>query len=337
MKRIVFVFTFALFPLSALSGFGDLQKGVAVTDGNLNELAQTSWEYAKASTTQEKFGDGFARAFLKVKDSNDLYSLSGSGKLYLTDSETREVLGHWPLTRWENEYIWPALRARYKRFGGGIPDLIMPRNAGSSGFPGCFVKSPLRFGDLDGDSVNELVLFIGNDLLVFSPEKENIIFGSSLSVDDWMSKESSENYYELYHGVRADSPQYQSVIASNSVGAAKGAQAPGYRGHSKLFFGDFDDNGKRDIVVWKKLYESLLRDDPNQGFRLIEQRWLHYEARPEGYHEGDVDEETIRSWLSEDNLRWPDGFPSESECEGEQGQLIPEMHDPLLNDPEVLP
>ena len=34
--------------------------------------------------------------------------------------------------------------------------------------------------------------------------------------------------------------------------------------------------------------------------------------------------------------QWQKGYPTLSEYPGEEGQPIPEMHDPLLNDPEVL-
>jgi hypothetical protein len=36
------------------------------------------------------------------------------------------------------------------------------------------------------------------------------------------------------------------------------------------------------------------------------------------------------------NLTWSKGYPSKSECAVEEEQLIPETHDTLLNDPEVL-
>ena len=44
----------------------------------------------------------------------------------------------------------------------------------------------------------------------------------------------------------------------------------------------------------------------------------------------------IQSWLLAKNLTWQKGFLSKSECAGQEGQLIPEIHDPLLNDPDVL-
>ena len=62
----------------------------------------------------------------------------------------------------------------------------------------------------------------------------------------------------------------------------------------------------------------------------------HYSLIDSEYKLQDTSAETVQNWLSTKNLTWQKGFPSLSECEGEEGQLIPEMHDPLLNDPDVL-
>jgi hypothetical protein len=48
-------------------------------------------------------------------------------------------------------------------------------------------------------------------------------------------------------------------------------------------------------------------------------------------------EQPVKGWLTSNNLTWwKKGYPSKSECAGQEGQFIPEMHDPLLNDPEVM-
>ncbi|TCS40645.1 hypothetical protein [Reinekea marinisedimentorum] len=83
-----------------------------------------------------------------------------------------------------------------------------------------------------------------------------------------------------------------------------------------------------------------------EGFSLIGQSFVHYERDLEAqwtstvvtgqYLPQETDEATIQSWLSDKALTWSKSYPSVSECEGEEGELIPEMHDPLLNDPDVL-
>jgi hypothetical protein len=90
--------------------------------------------------------------------------------------------------------------------------------------------------------------------------------------------------------------------------------------------------------VWRKLYLSKLLSEPVAGFDKVSDTYYHYERKVTGEYElkTDTAPETIQGWLTSKNLTWQSGFPSKSECAGQEGQLIPEMHDPLLNDPDVL-
>lgn len=63
---------------------------------------------------------------------------------------------------------------------------------------------------------------------------------------------------------------------------------------------------------------------------------LHYAMVDGEYQQTATPESEVKDWLEENNLTWQKGFPSHSECPGEEGELIPEMHDPLLNDADVL-
>jgi hypothetical protein len=54
------------------------------------------------------------------------------------------------------------------------------------------------------------------------------------------------------------------------------------------------------------------------------------------YQKQPTDSATVKNWLTTRHLTWQKGYPSRSECPGQEGQLIPEMHDPLLNDAEVM-
>ena len=72
-------------------------------------------------------------------------------------------------------------------------------------------------------------------------------------------------------------------------------------------------------------------------FEKLSDSHLHYKKVNNEYQlQTDTAPETIQGWLTDKNLTWQKGFPSKSECAGQEGQLIPEMHDPLLNDPDVL-
>src|SRR5690554_1852325 len=343
MNKIVFLLLVTFLPFVYAGNFS-LQKGVGVNNTNLHELAQTSWEYAKSSTTQKKYDDGFAVAFLRVAGLTDLYSLSGSNKLYLTNFDTRDVLGNWPLTPWAYLSPPPELIAQAEEY-----DTIVDDFAGSLGYQvGCLSTAPLRYGDFDKDGRSELVLFIGNTLTVFSPDYGRTIFSTWLSLNDWLTAEDSLEYYleeDFSVNKKPENPQYESRIAHKRY--YQSVHVPGYRGYSKIYIDDFNKDGNTDILVWKKIYLSKLEKDPQRGFDLVRDEFAHYsrdltaqqksEAGVTGeYLPQDTRPETIQNWLSAKNLTWQKGFPSKSECAGEEGKLIPEMHDTLLNDPDVL-
>jgi hypothetical protein len=109
--------------------------------------------------------------------------------------------------------------------------------------------------------------------------------------------------------------------------------------YAKVYFSpdlEGDQNGPN-FLVWRKRYQSREADDPVNGFELTDESLDYYERQEDGvYARSDRPEEISRQWLAERDLTWAKGYPNYSECEDEEGQLIPEMHDPLLNDPEVL-
>ncbi|WP_283789719.1 hypothetical protein QNI23_004305 [Bermanella sp. WJH001] len=349
IKKIIYVLLFI--SNYSMANFEILQKGISVTDNNINELATTSWEYAKSSTTQKKFNDGFASAFFMKEGTIDLYSLSDKPALYLTNFETREVLGNWPLTtpyscddggddcelnwwvgRWsDQEFLEPLLKERIQRNSGGNIQ-VMPDGLG------CFNKTPLRYGDIDGDSKNELVLFLNDNLLIFSPEKQKTIF---LSLYNLLGDHTSlEDTIEQYTVSDPTNPQHVSSLASNSGSAFENPAAivdPAYKVYAKHYVQDFDNDQNNELVVWRKFYESRLQGDTVKGYKKISDTYLHYKKVNGEYQlQTNTTPETIQGWLSTKNLTWQKGFPTKSECAGQEGQLIPEMHDPLLNDPDVL-
>jgi len=178
---------------------------------------------------------------------------------------------------------------------------------------------------------------LGFDLLIFSPQRNKVVFAQTLGLNEWLNEEDTRNYFIGAGALQPTSPWFQSAIEAGRSGTSRGNQKPGLRGYSKFYFGDYDDNGSADILVWRKLYRSRLRTQP-MGFDKLTDTLLHYEQTDQGYVRRDDDDEAarVRNWLTTNNLTWQSGFPSKSECPGQEGELIPEMHDPLLNDPEVL-
>jgi len=275
---------------------------------------------------------------------DEWYSLNRRLNIQGGDVANQEYLGNWPLTPWAYNQQPKEITDRADMHGT-IADSFV---AGTKYPVGCYGDTPLNYGDLDNDGTNELILFMGNTLVAFSPQYGRTIFSTWLSLNDWARAEENQSYYEGEYGENlktAEDPQYDSNLVHN-----RGRQedhVPGYRGYSKIYVGDFDKDNNIDILVWRKMYISKMENDSQRGFTLIRNEWNHFErdlaaqkASTVGvtgeYLPQDTAQETIQNWLAAANLTWSKGFPSKSECPGEEGKLISEMHDPLLNDPDVL-
>lgn len=330
-----------------------LEKGVAVTDENLNALAKTSDEYDVAFSNQIDFGDATVRAFILLEDKRRLFSLSDEKILYLSDFVTRKPLGSWSIAGYpedvrmfgERLVAAPYIAADYgEEYTENTPMESLEFNeppsylfdkAYQDGL-GCFQRSPLRFGDIDKNGSNELVLHIGNSLVLFSLSTHKVIFSMGWRSQDEVLRESYPEQEELGEGIdfnAADAPQF---IAESGVYPLIIPFLPARRSYAKSFYDDFDKDNAKDILVWRKLYESRLNDDPVRGFNLIGEALIHYELNANRYVLQKTNEKEIRGWLVESGLKWRDGYPGVSECETDNGALIPDMHDSLLNDSDLL-
>ena len=76
--------------------------------------------------------------------------------------------------------------------------------------------------------------------------------------------------------------------------------------------------------------------ETKKGFAKKDELLVHYALVDGEYKKQSTSANTIKGWLATRQLTWQKGFPSQSECPGAEGKLIPELHDPLLNDPDVL-
>lgn len=235
----------------------------------------------------------------------------------------------WWAGRWEEEVLENSARAMAYRW-----EIVGDAKIGPCG---CISIKTLKYADFNQDGIYELVLLNVNnefadviDFIVFSTSVHKTIFSSLLygndSIDDTnhsavhchtQNKPQEPQFWQK-------SDQYQRCMES------------AVKAFAKLYFSDFDADGAFDILVWRKLYESRLNADPVKGFIKKSDTFVHYKLVNGEYKKQETDQATIKSWLSAKQLTWQKGYPSKSECPGQEGQLIPEMHDPLLNDPEVL-
>ena len=133
--------------------------------------------------------------------------------------------------------------------------------------------------------------------------------------------------------LRGGTSEYQ---YSYDEGRSPPSLSMGYRTFGKHFFGDLNDDGKQDIILWRKYFESLKQGDAKKGFVKKDELFVHYSLVDGEYKKQSTAADTIKGWLAAKQLSWQQGLPSRSECPGQEGQPIPELHDPLLNDPDVL-
>jgi hypothetical protein len=270
---------------------------------------------------------GYSPYFAYESEPNLFFTLSGSGRgVGSYDFNSSKPPVGWGLTRWPQELQNKKVSEMYTL--GSDPEYAQEYHHTTSSKPvlGCLSHSPLRYGDLDDDGKSELVLFLGQvgkvlDLVMFNPDKEKIQFSARVIFTDATDWDYGDNFKYQY--------------ASN-FNMSKGAYI-GSKTYAKVFMGEFDGNeSSPDIIVWRKHYTSLSKNTSTKGFKLASQNYQFYTLK-EGEYQLQISlEAQIENWMSEYELTWSKGYPSKSECAGQEGQLIPEMHDPLLNDPDVL-
>ena len=350
--RIVFTSIFLLLSANAWPHILTLYKAFPADRG---KTPMTEEQAAAAKVISEvllsnvsREHSGYAIAYTNVGGGSDWYVLFDSLSLYGVDVSAERNLGTWPLTRWEGDTYLPDEITREYAIYGIEPDsedfypaslAVYAAEQADQQF-GCLTSTPLRYGDFTGDGSAEVVL-MGDDIAVFSTQKQKVIFTQRIRINDWMSADEQERVYgedfaELMMLHEEDYPQYFSQMTYDRMSGPKLYASIAYRGYGKLFHGEFSGEGNRDVLAWHKFYGSLMSSSETQGFERISEAFVHYRLVNGDYQREETPEDTLRSWLIANDLTWQSGFPTYSECPGQEGQLIPEMHDPLLNDPDVL-
>lgn len=346
--RICFFSVLLFISLPVSSQMLSLSQGVGVTTENFALLAQTSLPLSVARSGQRTVDDPVVRAFYYSEDGGIVYSLSERVKLYATQYSNRNLIGSWPLSqnvcsedstcrswwngRWAADETLEAEVIDTYHSGMGWADLLSE----PTDIMGCMQRIPLRYGDINQDEKAELVILLANgysvDFVIFSTEKNKTIFAGKLDFNDAVKPEDVPEY------LLPEDPQkqYQYWLRSGADLDRGAAMRPALKSFAKLYFGQFDGDSYHDILMWRKLYESRLLSDPVRGFSKKEEVLVHYKLIDGEYKKQPTEPSVIQGWLNAKSLTWQKGYPSKSECPGQADQLIPEMHDPLLNDPDVL-
>lgn len=337
--------------------FENLQNGIGITEEVDSAIRNTSIPYAVARQGQRTADNNeLVKAFIEVGDA--VFSLSSIPDLIKTNISNRELLGHWPLGtteicdvskgckstwwqgRWREEELLEAMSIdRLENLYGGLAFADAYAADGyrqSLDIMGCMQHKPLRYGDIDGDGKPELVIMLAQrysiDWIIFSPAMGKTVFAIKPDINDAVSHNNVE---QILIPSSTSAKLYQYWMESERDKATP-LYYPALKSYAKLYFGDFDADGAYDILVWRKAYDSRLVSDAISGFELKSELYAHYKKVNGEYRLQTTDAETIQQWLADKTLTWQKGYPSKSECAGQEGQLIPEMHDPLLNDPEVM-
>ncbi len=265
--------------------------------------------------------------FTNLGSGDIYYALYSNGEVRSFNLAMNQYLGGSKLEMYSETTLEPEL------INAGIQSTYEnPTVPGS----GCLLEHPLRYSDLDLDGKKELVLLLGGssttEWVVFSTELKKVIF-SSILVANHAFQPSAETIERIYpeYGKPSDF-QYLSDLSNGNPPPME----MGVRSFAKLFFGDFNNDNVFDIVVWRKYFESRVRADAIQGFEKKNELLVHYQIVNGEYKKQPTDQTTAKSWLTTNNQTWKKGYPNTSECANQPNQLISEMHDPLLNDPEVL-
>jgi hypothetical protein len=316
--------------------------GMAFTDQQRSALPVFSG-VVKQNTN--KFDDLFSLAFINIEDTNNWYRLYDDLNIYGVNVETKQYLGNWPLTT-KKQYLLKTEQStssptKPEATNEGIfatPQMWLEE--GHENSSGCLSKNPLRYGTVNGDEL--LFVFFDPSVVVFSPKRGKVDINVLFAQDDVMSDtEYQDNLKAGYFKFSSDNPpQYAAFtsMADNREGRlGKDWLYPAQRSYGKIYIDDFNGDNTNDIIMWRKLYFSKLKTDAVKGYELDAEMYAHYQIVNGEYQlQTNTSPETVKGWLEGKNLTWQKGFPSKSECAGQKGQLIPKMHDPLLNDPDVL-
>lgn len=329
---------------------------ILINNDNLLSLAKESYVYADANNIVDDlplFNNSFLLGYVNLKGDNDYYALYSNSKIVKFRSGENPILqtvlslnsindatimaGELGVAREELEtartgldtdFPPPSARIMHEDsffYSGGY--LGKEADYGM----GCLNLNSLKHGDFDSNGDIDIIIgFDFNSLAIFSTAVNKIIFNFLVSSDDLIDSEFAE---EVFGVAQKHDPQF---LAHSGIDELLRAKFPAMKSFAKIYVDDFNNDSKKDILMWRKLYTSRLRIDPVLGFEKVADLFVHYSYIDGEYKLQATEQSDIKSWLDTNKLTWQQGFPSKSECKGKEGQLIPEMHDALLNDPDVL-
>lgn len=329
------------------------QKPAAVASAsNLDYMFMRKIELLISGSNQPGSQNGFTDGFTNLGEGQLYYSLSAYAlKVFVVNTATEQYVGGWDISTYKDHVFLGGedaaaaaiIASAYGDEYTSSPPLTViddrqSEYALSRGSEkqtlGCLENNPLRYGDINNDQSPEIVTLMGKNVVISSPQLQKVIFGAHYYLADEVRGENSDLINRLLPHNNPGDPQYLADSSFEII--ERKSPFPAWRSLSKLYFGDFDNDQAQDIVLWRKLYESATVGSGITGFEKLGDVFVHYKIVSGEYKLQTTASDTVKSWLTSSQLTWQQGYPSLSECVGQEGQLIPELHDPLLNDPEIL-
>jgi hypothetical protein len=346
-KKLIFsLFVLCFFPLNSIADIvleeGTMHRDVA---GFPQEYKMKIWDLEDVAASKRVESLSSIISYVPVTPESRKFVLGRELTIAEIDLDPKLLLGNWPLNTKKqyllnNEQPTSSPSKPEPTNEGMLTTAQMWLEEGHESSSGCLSKNPLRYGTVNGDEL--LFVFFDPSVVVFSPKRGKVDINLLFAQDDVMPDAEYQDYSSrgTFKFSSGPDPQYAALnsIADNREGRiGKDWLYPAQRSYGKIYIDDFNNDQVNDIVMWRKLYFSKLKTDEVNGYELDAEMFAHYAIVDGEYQlQTDTAPETIQGWLTSKNQTWQKGFPSKSECVGQEGQLIPEMHDPLLNDPDVL-
>ncbi len=221
---------------------------------------------------------------------------------------------------------------------------LLPVGRGGYDYYGCIDEKPLYKANIIGDiEKDELFVITG------AGHHTDNMRGAGARDHLMLHVYGGEQYNKLfevmllavnYRPWNPDNPPKDYYFPKSEFSKAKvkieGEAGEGRKFHSKLFFQDFNENGKMDVLIWQAEHKSRKIDPMNKpGFDLIRNEFIWYEesANSSGLDKKTITSEQAKMWLKDKSLTWKNGWPNKSFCTGGK-KVLPIMvgvDDPELN------